>query len=570
MTSGAGDVRPEGVDSIPAGGRFRWGRRDWAIVFGVSLASHLYNGIEYGVRAHSTQLTRVFRLNDADLYPGDLFVDSLDQYCSYCWVGVAWLGRVFDVQTVLVASHVVSRFLLLAAIFELAGRMFRGRAFGYLAVAMAALRLRAIMAGEVLVDPLPTHTTFAFALLVWGMLFAWRGRAVWAGLLLGIGCLCNVMTGLPATFVAAVGFIAGRGRGGLRSGALGAAVWLVTAGPVLYWAAGTPSPDVDRTVYFQTIRELFWWHFDPLQWTWSVRVRLIGLLTVLGVGLWAARRSGFDRQIRGTLGAVGFTWLLAILSRHLPFLETFMRMQLGRTATFLVVIATCLAAGAVHRAWMGRRRSGGLVILVILLGWGAAHGRSAAAVLFAGMVIADLVSGRSWIQDVLGRRGRWLVPVSAIAFAGLFVNPMVRRVAEGGGAAWLIRSVSGDWRDVQIWARDHTRADALFVGPVNRGDGGRSAGGFRVFSRRPMWLEFDFDAILWRPDLTGELQRRYRCLEPTGLLDSPVKRIDWDALRRLAGREGIDYCVTPGDLAGDQRAVFHNETWAIVDLRPGE
>ncbi len=135
----------------------------------------------------------------------------------------------------------------------------------------------------------------------------------------------------------------------------------------------------------------------------------------------------------------------------------------------------------------------------------------------------------------------------------------------------MIRSTPSDWREIQDWARDNTPGDAKFVGTVNRAGGGSagdSPGGFRMYSRRPMWLEFDFDAILWRPDLTGEIRRRMRCLEPTGLLDAPLERIDWDSLRSLAANEGIDFGVVPAELAVDEGPVFRNEKWAIVDLKP--
>ena len=298
---------------------------------------------------------------------------------------------------------------------------------------------------------------------------------------------------------------------------------------------------------------------------------MIGILIVLGVGLVAAGRSQCDRQIRGTLAAVGVTWFFAVLSGHVPALEPLMRLQLGRTATLLVVIATCLAAAAIHRAWTQRRPSSLLVILAILVGWGAAHGRSAAFMLLSAAIIADLVSDKSWIKDVSGQRGRWLIPVSAVAIAGLFANPLARRVTADGWGAWLIRSTPSDWRDIQVWARDNTPGDAKFVGTVNRAGGGAvgdSPGGFRVHSRRPMWLAFDFDAMLWRPDLTGEIRRRMQCLEPTGLLDAPMARIDWAALRTLAAIEGIDFGVVPSELAVDERPVFRNEKWAIVDLKP--
>ena len=159
---------------------FRWCRNDLLIVAIASLLSHLYTGIHYGLWAHATQLPTVFRLMESGVYPGDLFVDSLEQYCSWYWIAVAWLSRIVDTQGVLVASHLLSRFLLLAAVYELTGRMCAEKTVRFVVVIIMMLRLQAVLADEVLYSALPTHTTFTFPWLVWGLVMAWRGRPVTA------------------------------------------------------------------------------------------------------------------------------------------------------------------------------------------------------------------------------------------------------------------------------------------------------------------------------------------------------------------------------------------------------
>ncbi len=538
---------------------FRWTRRDLAIVLAATLLSHLYIGFHYGLSAHAVQLVRVLRLNDPSLYPGDLFVDSLDQYCSWFWVVVAWLARFANLSWILVASHVVSRCLLLAALFELAARMFPDRPVRYIALALATFRLRPILAGEHLLTALPTHTTFAFPLLMWGLLLAWRGRAISAALLLGLGCNCNLMTGLPATFVAAAGFAAGDRRHLLRSALLGAAVWLVVSTPVLRWAAATPAPDIDPTAYYYTIRNLFWWHFDPLRWGLKIDLRWLGLLLTLAVGLIATRRARFNRPMIASLIAIAVTWMAAIIASRLPTLGALMRFQLGRTAALAVAISVPLVAGAIWQGWSRRGARGVLVFVAIALGWSLSQGGTVTILLVSLAIVVDLRSGRSWLTAAIGRRIRRLAPVAGITVALVILQGFVRSYVTGDRSGILPRSAPAPWRDVQTWACAHTPRTATFVAPIH-------VGGFRVFSHRPMWLEFDFDAMLWHPDLTGEIQRRWARLRRTGLTDFPLERIDWAELHALAREEGVDYAVVPLSTLADRQPVYQNTDWAVVEL----
>lgn len=544
----------------PAPAAFRWRGRDLLLIALASLAGHLYMGIEFGLEAHATQLVRVFRLNDPALYPGDLFVDSLGQYCSFFWVGVAWLARWIDVRWVLVAGHLLSRVALLAAIYELTGRMFPSRRVRYIALAAATVGLRAILAGEVLISPLPTHTTFAFPWLVWGLVFAWRGRPIVAALLLGTACNLNVMTGLPATFVAFAAYAATPRSLNARA-VVAAGVWLVVAAPVLWWAGQTPAPDVDPDAYFHTIREIFRWHLDPLRWGWRTYQRLGGLILVLAVAIARTRRTPLTRPMAASMIAILATWLAALITSRVPVLEPLMRLQLGRTATLAVIISVPLAAGAVAQCWTERRRSDFLIIAVMVCAWGVAHGRTLALLLFGIGVLADLRSGRSWVAAVAGRRQRAIQALMTCVVGFLIVQGVVRACLAGSRSGVILRSAQPAWLDVQRWAREHTPADAVFVAPVHET-------GFRVFSRRPMWLAFDYDAMLWRPDLTGEIQRRHRRLEVTGLTASPVAALDWDALRDLGSAEGIDFAVVPVDLLDRRRAEYRNGKWAVVSLDP--
>ncbi len=545
------------VDSC---GRYRWTGRDLALVLLASVASHLYTGIEYGLRAHTTQLPLVLKLDDPAFYPGDFFVESLQQYCSYFWIAVAGLAKLASVKWVLVASHFVSRFLLAAAVFEMTARLAPRGPARFMALAAASLRLRAVLATEALYSGLPTHTTFAFPCLVWGMLFAWRGRAIVAGLLLGLAFNLNLMTAAPAALVAAVGFIAGRPRRSSAKAFAGFAVLVLAALPAILWALRSPSPQ-DPVAYARVIRETFWWHFDPFAWRGAVWAQFAGLLLMLAVGLAMKPPSALDRPMLGSLAAIVATWIIAVAASRVDLLAPLLRFQFARTAALAVIISVSVAASAACAAWERRRPVDLLAIAALIVGLGLAHGRTTAAVLACAAVAADLRSTRGILRASRARipaAACWLALAAAL---GLFGHMVYRRAPAGEQSGVFVRSAELQWLDVQEWIARNTPPKAMLVGPVH-------TVGLRVGARRSLWFGFDYDAMLWRPDLLPEIHRRHELLAPTGLADHPVERVDWERLFDLARRVGIDFAVVPASLAQSQKSAYENTRWAVVPLRP--
>lgn len=543
-----------------SGPAFRWTWRDASLVAGATLLSHVYTGIEYGLRAHSTQLPLVFHHLDRSLYPGDLFVASLDQYVSFFWSGAAALSRILPTQIILIASHLISRFALIAAVFDLAGRWFPSTTVRYVALAVLSLRLRGVLAGEVVYAALPTHTTFAFPFIVWGLFLGWRGRTCLAALLLGLACNLNLMTALPAVFVAACGIAALRSRPTVRRMMASGAIWLAAAAPALIWAAQSPAP-ADASAYQRLIRDLFWWHFDPLAWEPGTYAQWVGLVLLIGIGFAGKPKTAFDRPLIASLGAIAFTWFLAIAVSRWQFLAPLLRLQLGRTATLAVVIAVPLAAAAALRAWHGRGPRDAAVLILLFVGIGLAHGRTAAGILLAAGVLYDGLSAGGWIASRTPRGRRIAVCAAAPALLFLFIAAVARHAEPRKWSGTIYRTWADPWREVMDWARTNTPMDAVFIGPVHEI-------GFRAGARRGLWFGFDYDAMLWRPDLAEEIRRRHNCAAAAGLTADPVRQINWSELRRLADGERIDYAIVPANLIGDLDPEYRNEQWAIVALAP--
>lgn len=527
----------------------------------MSLASHVYTGIEYGIRAHAIQLPRVFRLADPGLYPGDLFVDSLEQYCSYFWVAVAGCSHWIGPLPLLMATHLLSRFLLIAAIFELTARWFPARPVRYIALAACALRLRAILAGEVLFAALPTHTTFAFALIAWGLLLAWRGRAIVAALLLAAACNCNVMIGLPAAMIVAVGYLAAHWRlDNLPRTLIAGVIWLAATAPVLRWAWRAPTSG-DPVGHARQICEIFWYHLDPLAWTAPVYLALVGLLVCLTIGIIYKSRSTFDRSLTATLVVIVITWIGAVVAARIDWFMPLLRLQLGRSATIAVILSLPLAANAAWRAWQGRRFADIAAIAGLLIGFGLSHGRTGAAILLGLAVTAATLTDRSWLHTRRQRAALIAVPIAAAVSLGLFIHAAVRKGRHEKYDGVIFRTQPAAWRDVQHWARQNTPRDARFMAPTQQL-------GFRVGARRTLWFGNDLDAIFWRADLSDELIRRHELAGRLGFHDLPMNKIDWALLRSVADDEGIDYIVVPPTLLESAEPVYVNEDWAVARIRP--
>lgn len=203
-----------------------------------------------------------------------------------------------------------------------------------------------------------------------------------------------------------------------------------------------------------------------------------------------------------------------------------------------------------------------------------------------GFVVPGLTPGFAW-KALLDWRdfgpAGWGLLGGALALWWLAGRPLARRDAAlalfagvaacalGTAVAWtdLCGRPPGDepWVDVQLWAREHTPVDAVFLVP-------RQPGGFRVRSRRAVVGEWrDGTQLYFSPEYAAPWWERMNAIQP-GMRVAPdgkrllvqgrsLTQLDDKQVIALATQYSAAYVVLLGDHERRLERVYGNGRWAI-------
>lgn len=115
------------------------------------------------------------------------------------------------------------------------------------------------------------------------------------------------------------------------------------------------------------------------------------------------------------------------------------------------------------------------------------------------------------------------------------------------------------WKDVQMWARENTPKEAIFLTPPE-------VDGFRVYSQRA--IVFDWKAgpgvdTVWWHRLKDFNPESYTC----DAVAESYRKMSWEQKTALAKKYGATYIVVPCVEKVAQKPVYKNKKWAVYQLR---
>lgn len=605
------------AESLRDAGRF-------AAFIGVvaGLLSIVVRGFEPTLFNGAIQIPKLRHLMDPSLYPNDLLMMGLANYHSLLWDLMALLGAVLPLAVVLFGFFVVQQVLVHGAIAYLGTRLGAGRFAAGLA-AFALIPWTASGIGNSTWSGISIHhNTLAFGFLLLALAFLVERRFAFAGAAWGLGALVH----LPNAFYAGVGlalvglWAVATHPGGLKRALPGAAlgVLLLAAGTALSaWRVFDGAGAFDMSM--GQLREATRNHSGPHifigdHWGedgnpgYGLRMALAHA-TVFVLLMWAAWRALPSAKALA-LAALGGA---AVIAGGIVGVEVLQSVPVGRLMllragdwlAFLMLFAPWalvgLWAGGRLRLW---RWGAGPFAFAWALAMNDWYGNEEWALAALGVLLFSLavwgieqrrggalglpVNERAplWWR-VAPVRGRSMVVLCGFLLVGLlhafqaevgYIQQPYHGVELHGHAEHRARmarttSTAAAWRDAQLWARDNTPKDAVFlVFPAD-------PRGWRTFSERSPFVEVrDGHAAVLHPDVGPEVVRRlhamgYAEVPPTGswvhIHTDHYMAIPEEDLLRLGREEGVDYAVLfEGHALELLEPVYENRRFLIVPLRP--
>lgn len=538
----------------------------------VSILSLLLSGFQYNVYNNAYHIPIALGWVDDPAFRDDLIVPTLHLFASPIYRLLQPVATETNLPTLFLLLTLAGRIATFWA-FDAIGRSVgiegwpARAAFLMILVTSIGIYTTSAIGADGLLIPYFSHSELAQGIALLSVAAMLRGASIRAALLGGLAFDINLFVGVWMLAPLGLACIARLHAAKWRRDAVmhvirAAAAFAAVATPVLIWVlysqAGQPIPAGFHYAAF--LQDLFPYHFFIGSATNAER--MLVACQVLAA-FCAITMLPHRRIVAMIFGALVLVCAAGIVIGETSSNRWLLNLHLMRSAGMIALVATPLVAAAAFLALRDRRPVVSGSAMLVLLGvltnsWTLVL--PAMLILFASLRYVAAVPDGSLLS-----RGWMLAPVLAAgAVATASVALSTSNCCYGRDVAWNgskipdnrdlggITPTAPFWRDVQLWTRSNTPADAMFLGPTD-------LDGFRTGARRPVWVTAkDGGAVPWNPALLAPWTAR---MAEVASLSSVAQLRDYACARK------IDYVVVDGrkPIAGfdSPGALFRNRYFAV-------
>ncbi|MFC1716770.1 DUF6798 domain-containing protein [Candidatus Poribacteria bacterium] len=576
----------------------------------------LYQGYKFGIGNHAIQIPLLKSYFHPDLYPNDPMVATRSHFITFYFIFLAAAERLFGhLEFIFFTAQLITEILTFMAIYHLAHAVFKDRNTAIIAVFLM-FTVKPILGGAIIHWNQHTHTYAVLPLILWSLTLFLNRRTRWAYALLGFAANVNIQS---ATYVLPMFALVSLLRTCRESTVIGwrhaivsllkdYGFFVLFSLPCLIWAltkAGGPLTDA----WIQQLRARSSHHSFPFSWDVKDYTNYL-LFFTLGVMAWAlALKESEDREMHWTLGWFSFVVLLlcgigVVFAEWIP-VKIVLRAQLFRSAKFLSIFIVLYTSCAIRYLW---GKSTGYKVLAI----------SIFLVLFLPKYLAFLVLIVLLYQLVEAKNLYWwTAPIVAAVlvlrvfiphaefpkainlseitvFARPFFENSLRLVILAVFLFWMsirkaksVRLLSrssmivaflvvfvyilpatyhqmvppveqrGNWVRAQIWAKENTPQDAIFLtSPARQG--------FRIYSERSVVAENkDGTQQYFDTDYSYEWWARVKDI---GRNSKQYDNLSAQRLTELCRKYGASYLVFPAAKPLPFTHVYENNDYRVYRM----
>ena len=558
------------------------------------IASCLITGYRhiYGIN-HPYQLVLVQKLNDPTLYPNDPFAETVYDYSSPFWYIVAWFSRIVDLSIVLFVFFFLNKFLFLLAGFRLGRTFFPNSKYAPVVGLVVMATFPELFFG----NGYPTRDTNQTSLCIGTLFLAmdaflnrnWRSFVVWIGISINLNLMFTIY---GFTYLGASWLIHFRNIYSKEpfKPLIAIAAGILIGAPCFYLTLrASTRKEYDPTTVWQACELSYGYHFYPQLWEipQQLAALLLGITVVFLVYRFRDASPVQMHLVAWTGVAVGWylvAWGNIVLFHSLPLLHLhpvrgLTLWQLASTiflATFVVHYAQDI--DLTSRKWLLWVYAA-LLTFVVFVDKIFIHILSIAPI-FLSVVVSEI--GRRFLLH----RGL----SSGATLLTLTLTSVVSLSAPGVLLGALITMNQGFFSfqlppiRLAEWARQNTPREAVFLIPLQMGDGSGWSH-FRHVSQRNLFTQQkDGSAWTYAPWFAEEWLSRLKALgyyEFAGLDEKSYTIGSWIYKRKykkfydtiddrkidqLKKQYRIDYWITRATVKSRFPRVYEHEGWQVLKV----
>ena len=405
------------------------------------------------------------------------------------------------------------------------------------------------------------------------------------------------------------------GRTCLRELAKPLGIFALCASPALVWMLSTHSSMSDEWVRLLRIRSSH--HTFPFSWAKSQYVNYLLFLAVGVLSFLYAPRENFHRKILAFVLAIICMCIAGVIFAEYYPVKFILRGQLFRSTNFLTIFCVIYASNYIRRSWENtilHKVAVGIIFIALFF-------QSHFNLLILGLIlslVADNIfatstserqrlSKRIWIglfvlmailvrnfaphdsfPDSFNLNGivslikiffenRLLLLIICAAIMLMWIATLKNTPQKLGTLLIAVLLVvyivpssyrrlhpkdryNSDWRGVQVWAKENTEKDALFLTPPYMT-------GFRIFSQRPIVGEWkDGTQQYFDTDYSYEWWRRMQDVKSNSWGNRDFDNLGKAQYVELAEKYGASYLVLPSSVSLDLPKEYDNGQYVVYKL----
>lgn len=542
-------------------------------LFGLATAATLlFLGYYVGTFDQAIHIPFLKKYADPSLYPNDPFFDMRFVHYSYFWFFFLPFYQLGVLEIAMFAVHALATYLTYWALWSLSRTLFDNPLAALLTV-VAFIVPHAGFAGFTVFEFSLLNRTFVLPFLLIAFNLYLRGRVLWAFLLLGLMYNLHVISVNFALAMLGLDALLRIRRVGWRSLLGGMALFALAALPVVLWKlGGSPVDFTTRWEWYLTVARglsySLFFLFAP--YPLPLLVTVSGFASVL-VFLLARRAAPPPRELNAAVTNFVLAGLIIILAQAISAswypATIVVQSQIIRAGVFILIFSYLYAAN-----WVARLYQTGLVGRRDFAALAAALALSVTpALLLVALGIQRFVRSPRW-------RPGLSVGVTAVSFLG-FLIIFSQLGMWRPGISLGIRP--GPWYEVQVWARDNTPREALFITPPHLW--GFYDLDWRVVSERSTVVTlYELLEIAFEPSYLPRWQERFHVLAPGAdeqlagdflandrITAEAYYSLSESDLERAAARFGATYLVIEKPHERDFPIVYQNDGFTVYRLRWG-
>ena len=469
------------------------------------------NPYTYGTGDNSITIPFLKSWVDPGLYPGDYLMTQRIYYYTYLWnaLGALHAHLGIDLEALFFGAYLIAVYFTFLGVYLIAVTLFQRREVAFLALLFLLFSQETLASVRTIELKLNTRGA-ATPLLLFAIYHFLRGRALLPPILLGLAYLIHPLTAhYPIALILAVSLV-DFGRRGWKPLLIGVPAFLVVASPVFVWKALHSAPKLHLLsadpVALAALRARSAHHMFPFDWGWGVWVDAALTMLLFAIA-WRGRdreRDDVHRPILIMTWTIVAMVVVGIVGAELHPIMLVVMSQPPRSFQFMKYFAFVYVAHDVLR-----RMGGGPASVLVAAAMAAAlvdhSNRHVIPYVVVVLAVALMAAWRRW-------RGRDLVgPAFATAMTCIACVTAFAcyRADDQNAEDTFAYSDASDtpWRDVQLWARNHSDVRDGFIVPPYEDEE------FRLHAERTIYGDMEDGGLMnGNPSFGPEWLRRMHAL----------------------------------------------------------